>query len=288
MPIKLTRREAAKAGLFGGMAFSALSSAGCLKSDAFRGAKPVAGLDSILVLSDTHIAADRATRSRSGVQMWHRLHKLMWEEAPYRQYVFGLPLYSYRFALVNGDAAYDTGEAGDYQQLESALSLLLQDDVPVHVLLGNHDDRDKFQAHVDNARVWLEKHERVGEESRSDMSVEPPSELTNKYVRIIGANDGSRYCDWLLLDSLRIVDETPGELEAAQLAWMDEALGRSPDRPAIIVVHHPPIPDDDPDRPFALQDHEAFWAIVEQHPNVKAVLHGHTHRWEPRKWELTD
>lgn len=256
MPIELTRREVVKAGLTTAAGTIPMLT-GCTSTSEAHGPVHDMATDRVLVLSDTHIAADPERLSRAGVNMANRLIAVI-DDATAR---------AYRFTLINGDTAYDIGERGDYELLglltlrKTSLAAFME---PLHVLLGNHDDRDNFRAVLGD----------------------PASDLVDKHVRKLGVADGSRFCDWLLLDSLRIVDETPGELEAAQLAWMDEALGRSPDRPVIIAVHHPPVPDDDPDRPFALQDHEAFWAIVEQHPNVKAVLHGHTHRWEPRTWPL--
>lgn len=172
------------------------------------------------------------------------------------------------FGLIAGDAAYDIGETGDYRTLQAGMAKLPELRFSTHVLLGNHDDRVNFRHAY-----------------RGDWFAKSP--LTDKHVAKIG-KDRSRHCDWLLLDSLRVVDETPGELKAKQLAWIDASLGEDSARPTIIVVHHPPVPDENPEKPFALQDHEAFWDLVAKHPNVKAVLHGHTHRWHPRKWSLGD
>ncbi|MEM7577611.1 MAG: metallophosphoesterase [Planctomycetota bacterium] len=296
MPIELTRRDVIRAGLAGTVA-------GGLSGCVYPSHHPAPGplhqpeLDRVLILSDTHIAADTATLSRARVNMAERLRAVLaamhrrdqrWTKHVGRDRLapvpnpFGLRKMTtwsgqvdYRFGLVCGDTTYDIGTAGDYATLVDVLDPMRWMDI--HLLLGNHDDRVNFRAVLDD----------------------PPSALTDKHVRKLGVDDGSRYCDWLLLDSLRRVDEVPGALEARQLAWLESTLheasgatslgpsrGEGRNRPAVIVVHHPPVPDDDPQRPFSLQDHEAFWAIVAKHPNVKAVLHGHTHRWHPRRCSL--
>ncbi|MEM1444618.1 MAG: metallophosphoesterase [Planctomycetota bacterium] len=268
MPIELTRRDVVKAGLLGAVG-TAAGWSGCAPATYTvgpgRASRPAH--HRVLVMADTHIAEDPSTLSRAGVEMAMRLASVLDDAMPvvgHGGHAFQQdgPIRSldFDFALINGDSAYDIGTQGDYRMLVAGLSPLMDFGLPVHVLLGNHDDRMNFRA-VLNA---------------------PPSDLEIKHVRKLGVEDGSSYCDWLLLDSLRVVDEVPGELEGAQLMWFNEKLREDADRPAIIVVHHPPVPDDEPDRPFALQDHVAFWALIESHPRVKAVLHGHTHRWEPR------
>lgn len=286
MPIEITRRDLVRAGALAAAGGTLAGSAGCTFEGKPPGEKLDPVVDRVLVLSDTHIAEDAATVSRSGVNMAERfsavLGRAMSEETRYRPGpIAGFPIskpafwfpFAPRFALINGDAAYDIGTLGDYRTLVDRWQTTVEQSprragtrMPLHVLLGNHDDRVHFRILLHN----------------------PPSELTDKHVRKLGVADGSRFCDWLLLDSLRVVDEVPGELEVEQLAWLDEALTESSfsSRPAIVVVHHPPVPDENPDKPFSLQDHKAFWDIAAKHPNVKAVLHGHTHRWAPRTWKL--
>jgi 3',5'-cyclic AMP phosphodiesterase CpdA len=48
-----------------------------------------------------------------------------------------------------------------------------------------------------------------------------------------------------------------------------------PSKPAIVVVHHDPDPNDD----NGLVDAERFLKIVTSAKNVKAVFYGHTHAW---------
>ncbi len=231
--------------------------------------------DRVMLLSDPHIAADPKTVSRDGVNMADRLRAVMSEIS-----VMGRPkdwkptsmasvelIYPhYDFMIVNGDNAYDTGELGDYQSLLyepinlPGLADLL--DASVHFTLGNHDHRANFRK-IASAVMG------TGSES-------------SHHVRHLWEANGSRHADWLLLDSLRHTDEVPGVLGGQQLEWLARSAAVRPERPVIVVLHHPPVPDEDPDKPFSLIDHEDFWEVVDARPNIQTVFHGHSHLWNPR------
>lgn len=57
-----------------------------------------------------------------------------------------------------------------------------------------------------------------------------------------------------------------------QLAWLEDTLARTPERPCILLIHVPMhvCPDNNP---YAV----ALNRVLDRHPRVKAVLGGHTH-----------
>src|SRR5262245_16638398 len=84
------------------------------------------------LLSDTHIAADRAFVFR-GVNMSDHLTSVSRE-------VLGLPKRPAGL-FINGDCAYNTGQEEDYKVFTELLERLRADQLPIHLTLGNHDSR---------------------------------------------------------------------------------------------------------------------------------------------------
>ena len=64
-----------------------------------------------------------------------------------------------------------------------------------------------------------------------------------------------------------------------RLAWLDDALSAAPDRPTIVMMHHPPFKT-------GIQIMDAmrcsggaeFGAVIERHAQVERILCGHVHR----------
>ncbi len=227
----------------------------------------------VVLLADTHVDADASTFSRDGVNMADQL----------RQVVEAIGELDPRPAtvLVNGDNAYDTGTPGDYRQLIELLEPLPREHgIDVLFTLGNHDHRANFLAAFPEPPYhgeWAEQHDRV-------------------FYELLVANAGESVC-WVCLDSLLETDVVPGQLGDAQLQRLDDALADThgqtrpdgsllPNSPVVLYLHHPPIRSEEGKRAWALLDRDAFWKVVSKHPTVQAVLHGHTHRWDVRKWTL--
>ncbi|MBD1912405.1 MULTISPECIES: 3',5'-cyclic-AMP phosphodiesterase [unclassified Leptolyngbya] len=82
----------------------------------------------------------------------------------------------------------------------------------------------------------------------------------------------------VLLDTA--VPEQPfGELAEAQLTFLDQQLQAASELPGLVVLHHPPCPVHCPCMDaIRLQNADAFYKVLDQHPQVKIVLFGHIHQ----------
>ena len=89
------------------------------------------------LLSDIHIAADPNT-IHSSVNMTRNLRKVTEEVIAWPDPVSGV--------LINGDLAYNSGEAADYAAVLGLLRPMREHGLPIHLALGNHDHRQRFWA----------------------------------------------------------------------------------------------------------------------------------------------
>ncbi|HEX7652393.1 MAG TPA: metallophosphoesterase, partial [Verrucomicrobiae bacterium] len=82
--------------------------------------------------------------------------------------------------------------------------------------------------------------------------------------------------DWYLLDSLEVAAKASGEIGAAQLAWLGQALDSRPQKPAVVMVHHNPLftPTGS-----GLIDTAALMEVLAPRRQVKVLIFGHTHDW---------
>ncbi|MFM9031369.1 MAG: metallophosphoesterase, partial [Opitutaceae bacterium] len=106
-------------------------------------ARPAVDPDFWAMISDTHIAAD-PTRLARGINMADRLGRVVAEILAAGTRPAG--------ALVDGDLARNTGEAGDYATLARLIAPLREAGVPLWLALGNHDHRERFWAGVSDSR----------------------------------------------------------------------------------------------------------------------------------------
>jgi 3',5'-cyclic AMP phosphodiesterase CpdA len=202
-------------------------------------------VNSFAFLADTHIARNAEEVVR-GVRMAGNLElvvKNMLETDPRPDGVF-----------VNGDCAYRDGQSGDYQTLASLTQPLLTAGVPLHLTLGNHDQRDNFRQALQTADS-------------------PASPVEGKHVSVVE----TERVNFFLLDSLEETNATPGGLGEVQRQWLEKALDERQDRPAIVFAHHDPDPKLMAKR--GLRDTEELFALLEPRQQVKAYVFGHTHRW---------
>jgi 3',5'-cyclic AMP phosphodiesterase CpdA len=156
--------------------------------------------------------------------------------------------------LVAGDCAYLTGTDGDYREYVRRIQPLIDAGLPMHMTIGNHDDRDRF---------W----EALPREQAD----------SNHRIRRQSTVVSTRQANWFLLDSLNKTNKSPGELGSDQLEWLSAELDARPYKPAVIMLHHDPVRNG---RPGSLTDSEHLLAITRPRRQVKALFFGHTHVWD--------
>jgi 3',5'-cyclic AMP phosphodiesterase CpdA len=150
--------------------------------------------------------------------------------------------------VISGDLA-DTPTAGEYQHLKR---LLAQLELPFAGIPGNHDSRELMRAAFPRAYAFA-------------------AGPLNQRLEMGGL-------DLLLLDS-GVPGKPHGELDAPTLRWLEATLASSPDRPALIFLHHPPFKTGiwHMDRQNLLNAGELA-PIVRRHPRVRLIAAGHVHR----------
>jgi 3',5'-cyclic AMP phosphodiesterase CpdA len=150
--------------------------------------------------------------------------------------------------IASGDLT-EHGDEASYRRLERALLRL---PFPIHYALGNHDRRASFRSAIPNA---------------------PDADGFIQYVIESGP------LRILVLDTL---DEGRhgGAFCTVRAQWLADRLAEQPDRPTIIILHHPPVEvgiawmDPDPaERWIAL-----LTETIGNRPNIVGFLTGHVHR----------
>jgi 3',5'-cyclic AMP phosphodiesterase CpdA len=147
------------------------------------------------------------------------------------------------------------GLADDYVTLLDVSAPLLRSRVPLHLTLGNHDDRA-------NARAAL------------GPFLGPPDPEVDRCVSEV-QGPGVRF---LLLDSMISPNTTPGRLGPEQVAWLAHRLDADAATPAIVFVHH----NLNATWESALRDTDALLHVLRTRAQAKMVVFGHTHVWNVR------
>jgi len=154
------------------------------------------------------------------------------------------------------DAVVVTGDltaAGGEEDALLACRLLDRFEAPIHVLPGNHDLRAPLRR-----------------------AFELPGEGDEPIDYAVDVGE----LRLVVLDSI-VPGEDRGALEAEQLRWLDEELGKEPERPAILAMHHPPLTTGVPQWDainLMPPEREALAAVVGRHPQLRAIVGGHLHR----------
>lgn len=239
----LTRRK-----FIGGLTATSLSASAHLSASE-------KGFETWALLSDTHIDKDSEFVSRQGTHVANNLRSVVAEVLAEKDKLTGV--------LVDGDCALDEGLKGDYVVLAEILAPLFKAGLPVHLTMGNHDDRGPFF------------------EVFSDMAKQHRP-VESKHVALVE----STFANFVFLDSLRFVNKVEGEFGEEQLNWLRSVLSDHSNKPTVLVGHHylqefreDVIPSDKPIRILGLVDSEAFVEVIESHSNAKAYIFGHSHNW---------
>ncbi len=146
--------------------------------------------------------------------------------------------------LLTGDLVHDASPEG-YRRLGERISGL---GVPAFCLPGNHDDPATLKEHIEGPGIHTARCADLG---------------------------GWRL---VLLDSV-LAGEDSGVLSQHELQGLDACLRQAPERPALVCLHHQPVPvgsgfmDS-----MALINADDFFAVLDRHPQTRAVLWGHVHQ----------
>ena len=195
--------------------------------------------------SDMHIAADAAFKHQSGVNVADNLAACVRELAAWPVKPAAV--------IVNGDLAFKDGLPGEYATFGKLLAPV-RALAPVHLNLGNHDERENFWTAFPHDVAKLKS-------------------VPQRQAAVFS----SARANWFLFDSLDKTNSTPGVLGAAQLDWLDRELAARPNLPAIIVGHHNLQTPGSVDGLKA--ETAALAEIFAKRSQVKAFIFGHTHDW---------
>ena len=141
--------------------------------------------------------------------------------------------------FISGDLTHH-GTAPAYQFLKDRLDQLTPNPL---VIAGNHDDKNQLSKFFTQANACV----------------------------TLGA------WELITIDSV-VVGETPGYLEKAELDRLDQLLTNTDAEHVMIALHHPIVGmqsnwNDD----WSLTNPKALFALLDNHPKVRAVIFGHAH-----------
>jgi Icc protein len=146
--------------------------------------------------------------------------------------------------LVTGDLAADC-EAPAYAWLAEQFAVF---EAPVFYLPGNHDDADIMDP-ILGAAGWV----RSGSHTLGGWHI-------------------------VLLDSC-VRGEAYGRLGHAEIERLDAALAQHRKLPALVSLHHHPVPIESRWMDtMRLHNADELWAVIDKHPQVRSVLWGHVHQ----------
>ncbi len=150
--------------------------------------------------------------------------------------------------VASGDLV-DGGSAEEYDHLRELLKPLR---IPLAVIPGNHDARAPLRAAFPHQAY--------------------AATAALNHVVAVGR------LDVVLIDS-SVPGEPYGLIDSQTLAWLDDALAASPQRPALQFLHHPPFLSGIRHMDVQnLRNAGDLEAIVRRHRRVRLVAAGHVHR----------
>lgn len=161
--------------------------------------------------------------------------------------------------LLTGDLA-DRGDVASYRDLRAAIEQA-NAGFPILMCLGNHDERGNF------------------------LSVFAETETCDGFVQYVRETEAVRF---IVLDTLE-EGRHGGAFCETRAAWLRARLDEAPDRPTVLVLHHPPFDHGiewmttDPREPWVLRLEEA----IAGHDQIVGAMSGHIHRAIVTGWAGT-
>ena len=149
--------------------------------------------------------------------------------------------------VITGDLT-NNADAGAYAQLKKQIDGL---EMPVYLLMGNHDHRKTFWKFF-------------------------PEFRDGDFVQYVREFDDRVF---LFLDTL-VEGEEYGELCETRLAWLEKQLKRYADRKVYLLMHHHPIRSGlhRMDTVGDFRSAKAFWKLLSRYDSVQHIFFGHIHR----------
>lgn len=180
---------------------------------------------------------------------------LLYETSPKERLLGGVELINREhkdcdFVLVTGDLAHK-GEVEAYRTLKGVLD---QVELPVYLMMGNHDSRAPFREIFPNQ-----------------------PEIDGGFVQFRIEAEGVHI---LCLDSLNdVYGDHVGRLCQARLDWLDQELSATPsDVQLIVACHHPPFDLGMPNMDeIKLADGDALYEVLSKRLPDQMIF-GHVHR----------
>lgn len=157
------------------------------------------------------------------------------------------------FCVLAGDLA-DLGQPSAYERLKSIIANL---PIPVHITLGNHDDRAAFLTVFGDGFI--------AETGKVDKVIDI------KGYRVI------------LLDSSE-PGRVDGVLQAGQVEWLRARLAEAVDRPVIVILHHNANALHIESDSIRILEPDAFINALKTHPDIRQVIAGHVHLTSTAIW----
>lgn len=174
-----------------------------------------------------------------------------------------------KFVVSVGDNFYENGVTGlDDPYWQTSFERIYKADslqTPWRVILGNHDYRGNVQAQIDYSQQ------------------SPRWRLPGRYYQVSEALPGGGTADFFYVDTSPFISayigtatDISGQDTAAQLAWLDQALGASKADWKIVIGHHPiytALTGQDHDQPDLIARLDP---VIRAH-GVKIYINGHDH-----------
>ncbi len=197
-----------------------------------------------VLISDTHIGAHRDD-SRHGIQPAETFVKTVAQVLDLDPRPAGI--------IISGDLAFLKGLPDNYTLIKELYRPIREAGIPLHLVLGNHDQRENFWAAFPDAK---------------------PTQAAAEHQAAVVETP---LANWFLMDSLYKTDVTAGLLGKDQLQWLAKSLDTHAAKPALLVAHH------NLEGLTGLQDAAALLRTALDHKSAKAYFYGHTHQWRVRR-----